>query len=217
LSDRSDIAAIILAAGSSHRFGSNKLLHRVTLRGVTLPLAAHSLLPWLENFERVTVVVQPGSTAFCRAITASLKIAPAAIRWLVCSDAVYGMGASLACGVRANSPAAGWLIGLADMPAMPPAAIACVRNSLAEGAELAATCCNGKRGHPVGFASRYYAELQTLRRESGARSLVERDKANLVLTEIDNSGIHTDIDTPDDLQHLQAVQSPPVTATNQSP
>ena len=63
------------------------------------------------------------------------------------------MAASLACGVRANPDAAGWLIGLADMPAVPPEAIAGVRNALVAGADLAATLCDGRRGHPVGIRS----------------------------------------------------------------
>ena len=47
------------------RFGSDKLLHPLTLRGATLPLAAHSLLPWLETFGHVTVVIRPGAETFC--------------------------------------------------------------------------------------------------------------------------------------------------------
>ena len=68
----SHIAAIVLAAGASRRFGSDKLLHPLTLRGVTLPLAAHSLLPWLEIFGHVTVVVRPGAERFCSAIETAL-------------------------------------------------------------------------------------------------------------------------------------------------
>src|SRR5574340_1611682 len=92
LPDRSDIAAIVLAAGSSHRFGSDKLLHPLTRKGATLPLAAHSLQPWLDAFAQVTVVVRPGSEAFRDAIAAALGAAtPAALRWSVCEDAEQGM------------------------------------------------------------------------------------------------------------------------------
>ncbi len=203
MSDPADIAAIVLAAGSSRRFGADKLLHPLTLQGVTLPLAAHSLLPWLESFARTTVVVRPGMAAFCSAIAAALGASRAAtLHWLVCQDAAQGMAASLACGVRANRDAAGWMIGLADMPAVPAVAIAGVRNVLVAGADLAATSCDGRRGHPVGFARCYCEELQTLRGDTGARRLLERDRENLVQIKIDDKGIYTDIDIPGDLQSL---------------
>lgn len=200
--DRADIAAIVLAAGSSRRFGSDKLLHPVTRKGVTLPLAAHSLLPWLEAFAQVTVVVRPGSEAFRDAVAASLG--SATLHWIVCEDAKQGMAASLACGVRANRDATGWLIGLADMPALPLPAIAGVRNALSDGADLSAAACNGRRGHPVGFASRYYQELLALAGDAGARHLLERDASNLVQVQVGDGGIFADIDTPADLQHLSS-------------
>lgn len=197
------IAAIVLAAGASQRFGSDKLLHAVTLHGVTLPLAAHSLLPWLETFARVSVVVRSDAQTFCGAIEAALgKHKSAGIRWIVCADAAQGMASSLVCGVHANRDAAGWLIGLADMPAVPAAAIAGVRSALSAGAALAAPSLNGRRGHPVGFAARYRAELLALQGDAGARRLLERDKATLAEISIDDPGIFADIDIPADLQHL---------------
>ncbi len=197
--DPGEIAAIVLAAGASRRFGSDKRLYSLTRKGVTLPLAAHSLLPWLATFGAITVVVRPDSAAFCTAIDTALG---AQIRYVVCADAGRGMGASLISGVRANADAAGWLIGLADMPSVPSAAISGVRNALLAGAELAAPFCEGRRGHPVGFAATYRAALLNLQGDNGARQILKRDKAKVVPVEINDKGIFADIDTRSDLLHL---------------
>ncbi len=201
--ERHNIAAIVLAAGSSSRFGSDKLQHSITLRGVTRPLAVHSLLPWLNNFARITVVVRPESEALRSAIETSLGIIrAAAIRWIVCREAGQGMAASLACGVRATREAEGWLIGLADMPAVPSSAVAGVREALLSGAQLSAATCDGKRGHPVGFSSRYCEELLALHGDRGARQLLQRDAASVLAVPIGSNGIFADIDTPADVQNL---------------
>jgi molybdenum cofactor cytidylyltransferase len=193
----------VLAAGASRRFGSDKLLHPVSLRGVTMPLAAHSLHPWLETFAQVTVVVRPGAESFCSALETTLGERKAAqIIWIECADAAQGMASSLVCGVRANRDAAGWLIGLADMPAVPAAAIAGVRDALSAGATLAAPSHDGRRGHPVGFASHYRDELLALQGDNGARRLLERDRSHVVDIRIGDAGILADIDVPGDLQDL---------------
>lgn len=197
------ISAIVLAAGSSSRFGADKLQHPVTLHGVTLPLAAHSLLPWLAVFAQITVVVRADSQKLCTTLETVLGARrAAAIRWLICADAAQGMGSSLACGVQANRHAGGWLIGLADMPAVSHFVISDVRSALLEGAGLAAPFCAGRRGHPVGFAAHYREELLALYGDKGARGLLERDESRVVHINTEHAGMFADIDIPADLPAL---------------
>jgi len=203
LPEKNNIAAIVLAAGASSRFGTNKLLHPLTLGGVTKPLIAHSLMPWLEVFEQVTIVVGKDSNQFCNDVDTALgKLSASAINWIACEDSASGMSASLACGVRANINAAGWLIGLSDMPKLPSAAISGVFNAILEGASLAAPFCNDERGHPVGFSSYYKEDLLVLQGDTGAKQIIKRDKASLIKVNVEDNGIFVDVDTLTDLQNI---------------
>ena len=81
---------------------------------------------------------------------------------VVCKNADEGMGASLACGVRAAGRADGYLVALADMPFVRTVSIAAVRDALAAGAPLAAPYWRAKRGHPVGISGGFFDQLVAL-------------------------------------------------------
>ena len=116
---------------------------------------------------------------------------------------VRGMGASLAAGVAASSDADGWIVALGDMPFIEPATIAAVRERLEHGALLAAPIlrASGQRGHPVGFSRALHSALAAVVGDEGARSVIAQNREEILLVEVDDPGIVTDIDAPSDLPH----------------
>jgi molybdenum cofactor cytidylyltransferase len=113
------------------------------------------------------------------------------------------MGASLASAVRASGDVAGWVIALADMPYIRPETIVKIAASLAADAAIVAPAYRGERGHPVGLSARFRAQLEALRGDEGARSVLKENAALIKLIEVDDPGVCRDIDTPDDLRRAQ--------------
>ena len=187
---RRRIVGLLLAAGASRRFGADKLAHALPHGVVVAVQAARHLKAELE---RVVAVVRPGSEATAQALAAE------GCEVVVCEQADEGMGASLACGARAAGEAAGYLVALADMPFVRPSSIAALRDALAGGAALVAPFFRTRRGHPVGIAGRFRAELEALRGDEGARGLLAAHAAELVKVPVGDPGVIRDIDTPADV------------------
>ena len=183
------LVGILLAAGSATRFGSDKLSHRLP-HGVTIAVQAarhlHSVVP------EVLAVVKPGADALAAALSEHCAV-------VVCGNAAEGMGASLACGVRAAGKAEGYVVALADMPFVRATSIAAVRDALAAGAAMAAPYFRARRGHPVGISGAFYDELLAAKGDEGARRLLAENESQLVKIPIGDPGVIRDIDTPDDL------------------
>lgn len=174
---------IVLAAGRGQRFTQaggathklDALLDGVPVLQRVLDSVAASGLPWH--------LVRPGATAE--------------------SD---GMGDSIARGVAATAQANGWLILPGDLPLVRPDSLLRVARELASH-PLVQPFCNGQRGHPVGFATACREALLALRGDQGAAAIVRayRDTGQLRTLELDDPGIITDIDTPQDLQRAEAL------------
>ena len=179
---------ILLAAGSSKRFGGNKLAHMLDGEPIALRSA------------RAFIAVLPGATAVVRPHSL-LKpmLEDLGFRVVECVRADEGMGASLAAGVDANRRAAGWVVALADMPFIQSATHRKVAHAVAEGAELVAAGHHGERGHPVGIGARFRDELVALEGDAGARNIVRANPHLLQVIECDDPGVLRDIDTPADL------------------
>jgi molybdenum cofactor cytidylyltransferase len=189
-----NICGILLAAGASKRFGSDKLLH--PLDGGTL-VAAAALANLRAAIPHVIAVVRPGS-----AMLENL-LSEAGATVIQCINAADGMGASLAAAVGASGGVSGWVIALADMPFIRPHTIAKIAESLSAGAAIVAPVYRGERGHPVGLSARFRPQLEALRGDEGARSVLKEHAGLIKLIEVDDPGICSDIDTPDDLRRAR--------------
>ena len=180
---------ILLAAGSGSRFGGRKLLHR--LQDGT-PIGVASLRNLRKALPDVIAVVRTGDDELSELLERE------GIAVTLCEDAHLGMAHSLACAIRASLNARGWLIALGDMPFVAPATISGVARGLEQSGGIVVPAYRGKRGLPVGFGSRFRAELLDLKGDEGARAVIRRHAQDVEIVDCDDAGILRDIDTRGD-------------------
>jgi molybdenum cofactor cytidylyltransferase len=188
---------ILLAAGRSTRFGSDKRAHRLA-DGRTL--LEHSLALYASAFGAVVLVLRPDDPD-----PRHWLALPAAARVVIAADAHLGMGHSIAAGAAA---AGAWdyaFIALADMVWVQPDTLARLRNGMAQRLQRGAAACitrpvyQGRPGHPVGFTRCHLPALQALRGDSGARDLLLTAREQVCEVPVADPGILRDADTPADL------------------
>lgn len=187
---------ILLAAGFSRRFGeNNKLLHPLA-DGRSIALAAAQNL--IQALPTAIAIVRPENHELAEVLMA------AGLQVFICGEHEQEMAYSLAAAIRYSSAFAesdtGFVIALADMPYIRPETILAVANALTSGASIVVPAYQNQRGHPVGFAAKFRNELEALRGDEGARSILKRHQSEVSTLECDDAGILADIDTPSDLK-----------------
>jgi len=185
---RAKITGVLLAAGFSTRFGANKLLVEIDGRA----LIAHSAAA-LSPCDRVIAVVRADDEAL------QSELHSIGVDYVVNPQPGRGMGFSIACGVNAAAQSQGWCLLPADMPYVMASTTALLVDALHAGAAMAAPFHQGRRGHPVAFSHSFVDALSALDGDSGARSILEQNMAQLTSIITDDAGVLVDIDTALDL------------------
>jgi molybdenum cofactor cytidylyltransferase len=190
---------ILLAAGRSTRFGSDKLMHPLP-DGTALALASGKAM--MAAMPRVVAVVSGENPVLTDLFERE------GLGIVIARQSDEGMGRSLAAGIAATAESAGWIVGLADMPFIRPETISLVLAALKKGAPLVAPVFQGKRGHPVGFDCRFRQALLALRGDEGARQLLQDHREKLTLLECTDTGVVRDIDRTSDLFEVASATNP---------
>ena len=188
----SAITAIVLAAGQGSRFraqaGQDKLLAPCRGRdGVTRPVFEHVLLNLPASITRRWVVTSPACSEVIRLATDH------GCEVLLLESA--GMGDSIAAGVAASAPAAGWLVVLGDMPFIQASSIERVIERV-DGISVPVHA--GQQGHPVAFGQALGPALMELTGDRGAKALFAQADVREVL--VDDPGVLWDVDVPQALE-----------------
>src|SRR5262249_47254742 len=106
--------------------------------------------------------------------------------------------------IRALPPSAqGAMLFLVDHPLVDPGTI----NSLIahfEPSRIVVPVFEGRRGHPVLFASDVLEEILDLTASQGANIVVRKDPGRILEVPVYERGILVDIDTPEDFERLRS-------------
>jgi molybdenum cofactor cytidylyltransferase len=193
--------AILLAAGESRRMGYPKPLLRLGSRTFIEVLAA----AMLQSVARLIVVVGAHAGAVRAAIPDDPRIA-------VVENPGYlrGQLSSIKAALPHVGPdAVGVLIHLADHPMVRAETFAAVIDGYRRlGRPIVIARYQGRRGHPVLFARALFGELAAAPEDQGARVVVAADPARVAYVDVDDPGVLTDLDTPEDLERAGLARPP---------
>lgn len=191
--DQPRVAGIVLAAGSSSRYGDrNKLLETVAGQS----LIRRSVLPYVHSkLDPVLVVVGHDADS----VAAALEDLP--VRTVANPDYDLGQSTSVRRGVEAlegTDPDA-VLIGLGDMPGIHTDVLNRIIEAYASGSDrkIIVPYHGGDRGNPVLFDREYFGALQSVQGDKGGRELLLEEPVHRI--DVGDPSILRDVDRPEDL------------------
>lgn len=192
--------ALILAAGRSRRFGSDK---RVALLPDGRTLLTASIEPFIALSIPVVVALRGTDQADHRRLLGCFADHDQ-VSCVFSARSVEGMGATLAeaLGLMSLNPALqGLFVIPGDMPFITPQLIATIR-SLTALSRPVVPMVKGQAGHPVWFPRSWFGKLAKLSGDTGAKKLLRAEGAETLWPEVSERGALIDVDHPSELLTL---------------
>lgn len=188
------IVGVLLAAGQSVRFGSDK---RLIVLGEEHPMVLGSAMNLKPHVDELFVVVGEGDEPVGRLLASS------EFTCLTVSRHQEGMGSSLADAMiqlkaRFGETLTGVMVALGDMPFIHPNTYGLVKTALLSGARMVRPIHAERPGHPVGFSGEAMHRLLDLSGELSPKHMFKPEDWNFL--EVEDSGCLMDIDTPEDVR-----------------
>ncbi|WP_328906670.1 nucleotidyltransferase family protein [Streptomyces sp. NBC_00234] len=192
------IAGVLLAAGGGRRLGGRP---KALLEHRGRPLVEHAVRVLREGGCGPVHVVL-GAAAGEAAARADLSGCVVTVN----PEWEQGMGSSLRTGLGslAGTGADAALVLLVDQPGIGAEAVARVRSAYRSRASIAAAAYDGERGHPVLFGAGHWAGVaESAVGDQGARAYLRAHRDAITLVECSDVAQAYDIDTAEDLTHLE--------------
>lgn len=192
------ISGILLAAGESSRMrGAFKPLLKWGKRTVI-----GECIHQMRNSQLAEIFVVLGH----REMEIRQTLAGSGVQYAINEDYQRGMLSSVKTGLALVSPNAdAALIALVDQPMIAKEIIdALIDAFVAGGKGVALPSYEGKRGHPIIIAAKYFEEVMLLDEDSpeGLRQFIDRRRGDTLEVPVSTAAVIEDIDLPEDYERL---------------
>ena len=191
-SERVKLAFIMLAAGNSRRFGSNKLMYEV--EGKTMYLRTLRQLQKagakMQN-SRIVVVTQE---KYAEIIDAAKEIGAEV---LINPQPERGISSSMQIGLEIAKDAYACLFTVSDQPWLTAETIIALYDAFqSENKGMACTIWGEKTGNPCIFSEKYYKELMAISGDKGGKQIIKKHPEDVAYLKISDERELQDVDVP---------------------